>query len=95
MQDKTFLVVPEDNELRERELDVIEHVPYEPPMYQYEAGWLCQDYSGDEYFISEGGRVDKLKGTHPETDAPQWIMGWGTCPEIITRWQMLLAQEGS
>ena len=71
-------------------VDVVEHLPYDPAAYQNEAGWLCEDMSGNEYFISEGGRVDKLA-----TDDEIYVEGWGACPEIIARWKMLLSQEGS
>lgn len=96
---KVFIVKPDDNELRPLELDVIEHMPYDRAAYQHEAGWLCEDMSGDQYWISEGGRVDKADEyeelAENEWIAKTWKMGWGTCPEIISRWQMLLAQEGS
>jgi len=72
-------------------VDVVEHLPYDPAAYQNEAGWLCEDTTGHEYFISEGGRVDKAITLSPYT----WYMGWGECPEITARWQMLLSQEGS
>lgn len=75
-------------------VDVIEHQPYDPAAYQHEAGWLCEDTAGHEYFISEGGRVDKARGSI-DIASPQWDMGWGECPEVIERWKMLLSQEGS
>jgi len=79
-------------------VDVVEHLPYDPAAYQNEAGWLCEDTAGEEYFISEGGRVDKAvypEGMFVAPGTPKWIMGWGECPEVIERWKMLLSQEGS
>jgi len=92
-----FIARPDDNELRDLELDVVEHQPYDPAAYQNEAGWLCEDMSGDTYFISEGGRVDKADEYIQHEDykwrPTGWIMGWGECPEIVARWQKLIEQE--
>lgn len=96
-QEKSFVVRPDDNELRDIELDVIEHLPYDPAAYQVEAGWLCEDMAGFQYFISEGGRVDKVDEYEDMGDdvwTPKtWIVGWGECPKILDMWQRLIEQE--
>lgn len=95
--EKSFIVRPDDNELRDRELDVVEHQPYDPAAYQNEAGWLCEDMSGDTYFISEGGRVDKAdeyKEIGDDIWEPKtWTIHWGECPEILDRWQRLIDRD--
>lgn len=89
---KFFVIVPNDDKLRHVQVRVIEHLPYDPAAYQHESGWMVADWI-NEYFISEGGRVDKAFKN--EDDVIAWAMGWGECPEVIERWKMLLSQEGS
>jgi len=71
MTDMTFAVLLDGN--KTADLQVEEHVPYEPSAYQWEAGWRCYDLNTDtEYFVSEGGEVWK----QPENRVV------GVCPAV-------------
>lgn len=61
-------------------LDVIEHIPYEPSAYAWDAGWLCADPRGIEYFVSESGIVYADDPEKPHENCSKSV---GTAPEIL------------